>query len=130
MVAAALLGEPATGEQASRLLASAWDLTAPSHWRAEFANVVWKTVRQGRLDIERVDGILAAAEALPIAPVETSELWRGAVARAITVDHPVYDVLFVELAIRLGTQVASYDRQLRARFPEHVRRPADLLHAR
>ena len=39
----------------------------------------------------------------------------------------MYDVLFVELAERLGVSVASYDQKLRARFPSRVRSPGDLL---
>lgn len=126
-MAAALLGEPTTGSEAARVLAGGWDLTAPAHWKAELANVVWKAVRLSRLAPERVDGVLSLAEALPITSVDVSELWRGAVARAIAAGHPAYDALFVELAVRLDTFVASYDGPLQRRFPVHVRRPGDLL---
>ena len=126
-MAAALLGEPTTGEEASRILAGRWDLAAPAHWKAELSNVIWKAVRLKRLDAGKVDGVLSLAEALPILSVEVSQLWRGAVARAIAADHTVYDALFVELALRLETYVASYDRRLRTRFPKHVRLPGDLL---
>ncbi len=126
-MAAALLAEPATGEEATRLLAGAWELAAPAHWKAELSNVIWKAVRLKRLETKKVDGVLSLAEALPIASVDVSELWRGAVVRAIAADHPAYDAIFVELAVRLGTCVASYDRQLHSRFPTHVRLPGDLL---
>jgi predicted nucleic acid-binding protein len=127
VVAAALLGEPVTGDEAARLLAGRWELVAPAHWKAELCNVVWKAVRMKRLAPERVDGVLDLAEALPIASVDVAELWRGALGRAIELDHPAYDTLFVELAARLNTRLASYDRALWTRFPTEVCLPADLL---
>ncbi len=84
-------------------------------------------MRLERLEIEKVDRVLGLAEALPIAPVDVGELWRGAVARAIDADHPAYEALFVELAARFATYVASYDRRLRTLFPAHVRRPDEIL---
>lgn len=127
VVAAALLGEQGTGDEAARLLAGRSDLMAPAHWKAELCNVVWKAVRLQRLEIEKVEHVLGLAEALPITSVDVGELWRGAVARAIEADHPAYDALFVELAARSATWVASYDRQLRNRFPAHVRSPDEIL---
>ncbi len=130
MIAAALLGEPDTGKEAARLLAGTWQLHAPAHWKAELGNVIWKAVRQGRLEVDKLDDILSLAQALPVATVDVGELWRGAVARAIEAGHPVYDALFVELAVRLGTHLVSYDGPLRRRFPNHVRVPGDLIAAR
>lgn len=129
MIAAAVLGEPATGAEAARLLTGRWELAAPSHWKAELANVLWKAVRMRRAAPESIEDVLGLAEALPIASVDVMELWRGAVARAVASDHPAYDALFVELAARLGTCVASYDRQLQARFPSLVKRPMEILSA-
>ncbi|MEK6608532.1 MAG: type II toxin-antitoxin system VapC family toxin [Myxococcota bacterium] len=127
VVAAALLREAGTGDEAARLLAGRREILAPAHWKAELCNVVWKAVRLGRLPAENADEVLSLAEALPITSVEVAQLWRGAVARSVRADHPAYDTLFVELAVRVGAPVASYDRQLRRRFPSHVRLPRDLL---
>jgi len=127
VLAAALLGEPATGAEAASVLAGRWDLAAPSHWKAELSNVVWKAVRLKQLEAAKVDRVLTLAESLPIRSVDVSELWRGAVARAIAAEHPACDTLFIELAVRLATHVVSYDRQLQSRFPGHVRTPRRVL---
>jgi predicted nucleic acid-binding protein len=127
VIAAALLGEPRRGREAGRLLASGRGLLAPSHWQAELANVVWKATVLGRLPLERVDAVMAAASRLPVVSVAVSGLWRGAVARAIAVRHPVYDTLFVELAEREGTRVVSYDRAFREKFPGVVVEPVALI---
>jgi predicted nucleic acid-binding protein len=129
VVAAALLAESETGQEAVRLLAGKWDLAAPSHWKAEFSNVVWKAVQLKRIAAEEIDAILSRASALPIESVDVAELWRGAVTRAIVAGHPAYDTLFVELAIRLRTSVASFDRRLQRKFPSIVRNPTDILAA-
>ncbi len=127
MVAAAVLAEYGTGDEASRLLAGKWDFAAPSHWKAEFSNVVWKAVQLKRIDAGEIEAIISRASALPIESVDVAELWRGAVTRAVVTGHPAYDTLFVELAIRLGTSVASFDRRLQRRFPSIVRSPSELL---
>ena len=127
VVAAAVLGESTSGEQAARLLGGNWDFAAPSHWKAEFSNVLWKAVRFGRIAAEEVDAIINRAGALPIESVEVAELWRGAVARAIAAAHPAYDTLFVELASRLRTRVASFDGRFQRKFPSIVKSPGDLL---
>jgi len=127
VVAAAVLAEPAAGEEAARLLAGNWEFAAPSHWKAEFCNVVWKAVQLKRVTPGDVGRIISRVSALPIASVDVAELWRGAVVRAIVAGHPAYDTLFVELAIRLRTRVASFDRRFQRKFPPIVKSPGDLL---
>ena len=127
VVAAAALAEPVTGDEAAHLLGGKWELAAPSHWKAEFSNVVWKAVQLGHIAAIEIDAIIGRVSALPIESVDVGELWRGAVAREIAAGHPTYDTLFVELAIRLGTSVASYDRPFQRKFPSVVRNPSKLL---
>jgi predicted nucleic acid-binding protein len=127
VVAAILLMEPKTSDEAFHLFGRGWSLAAPAHWKAELGNVIWKAVRTNRIQDAQVDEILSVADLLPIASVDVAELWRGAVTRSIAADHPVYDTLFVELGVRLDALVASYDRQLREKFPEQVRQPSELV---
>jgi predicted nucleic acid-binding protein len=54
-------------------------------------------------------------------------LWAGAVSRALAADHPAYDTLFVELAVRESTPLATFDQKVLQRFPDVARRPAALL---
>ena len=89
--------------------------------------MVWKAVHLSRIAPERIDEVLNLAESLPIHTTNVTELWRGAVARAVRAGHPAYDALFVELAVRLRTVVVSYDAQLARRFPELVKNPGELV---
>lgn len=127
VVAAAVLAESRTSEAALRVLGGKWDFAAPSHWKAEFSNVIWKAVQLKRISAGAVDAIISGATALPIQSVDVAELWRGAVTRAIVAGHPAYDTLFVELAIRLRTSVVSFDVPFQRKFPSIVRSPADIL---
>lgn len=127
VVAAALLGEEGRGREASSLLARTREAMAPSHWKAELLNVVWKAASFGGLGAADVTALLDLAEAIPVTSTEVAELWRGALARAIAARHPTYDTLFVELAAREGVQVASYDRALARKFPTLVSAPSALL---
>ncbi|MDI7267274.1 MAG: type II toxin-antitoxin system VapC family toxin [Myxococcota bacterium] len=126
VIAAALLGEPDRGEEASRFIARCREPMAPAHWKAELASVVWKAVVLGRLPRDRIGVVLDEASRLPITSVDVSDLWQGAVMRAAGAKHPVYDVLFVELAVRECTVVASYDRDFRRAFPDLVILPSKL----
>ncbi len=127
MIAAAALGEPETGQEAARLLVERWDFAAPSHWKAEFSNVVWNAVLLGRIAADEIDTAVTRANALPTESVDVSELLRGAVTRAVATGHATYDTLFVELAIRLGTSVASFDTRLQRKFPSLVKCPGAFL---
>jgi len=64
---------------------------------------------------DEVGAIISSVSLLPIASVDVGELWRGAVA-----GHPADDTLFVELAIRLRTSVASFDRRFQQQSPAIV----------
>lgn len=102
----------------------------PSHFRAELGNVVWKEVLFGGFPAEQVPELLAAADLLSLTVVDVGEIWHGAVARGIAMRHPVYDTLFVELAIRESVMMASYDRPLQLKFPAVVRPPVAFLRVR
>jgi predicted nucleic acid-binding protein len=127
VIAAALLGEPGRARQAEQIVTGAYHLLAPSHWQAELANVIWKAVIWGALLEEHVEQVLTVASKLPIASVALSDLWNGAVGRAIATKHPVYDTLFVELAIREKAPLVSFDQKLRKRFSHVVIEPKALV---
>jgi predicted nucleic acid-binding protein len=46
--------------------------------------------------------------------------------RAVAAGVPVYDTLFVELAIRNACPLATFDKALLRAFPDVARRPRDL----
>lgn len=123
----ALLRVPGFRAEAARVLERAPSIEVPDLFRAELANVVWKAVRTGFADVVQGREALRRAERLLLAVVPSNEIWESALDLAAEWDHPVYDTLFVAAAIKLETRVVTYDRRLRARFPQHALTPAEFL---
>ena len=87
---------------------------APSLFRSEVANTLWKYVRAGTID--KQGAMIRLAEALDlIDSLESDEtLVTEALSLAVRYDHPVYDLLYVVLAMRFGARLVSADRKLLA----------------
>jgi predicted nucleic acid-binding protein len=104
-----LLPEP--GSDRARSLA-AMRLQAPDLLPVECANVLWKKVRLGDLS---KDQALVAFEMLRNAPVAFTgslELLDAALRLSIGLEHPVYDCLYIALAVRNDLPLVTADRRL------------------
>lgn len=91
---------------------------APSIWEAEYANVVWMAVRSTLIEQEKGRERLRLATLLGVQSIPIQELWQGALTRAAISGVPVYDTLFVELAVRESLPLATFDAQLHRAFPD------------
>jgi len=93
-------------------------LSAPTLLTVECANVLWVKSRRGELTsaeaIERIQTLLAAP--VDLTPVE--DLTEHAANLAFQINHPVYDCIYLALAIRLDGKLITADRP----FAEAVRR--------
>ena len=97
---------------------------APALWEAEFANVVWMSVRAGAVSAAEGPAKLHLARRLGIRAVPTQTLWHGALFRAIETGVAIYDTLFVELAERERVSLVTFDQRLLRTWPDIARRPA------
>lgn len=89
-------------------------LIAPALWLVEAANAIWKRHQRGEMAVEQAEARLAELTAAPVTslPVEAyvaTALKLGAVLR-----HPVYDCLYLAVAIRHETYVITADRRFAA----------------
>lgn len=121
VIAYALLGVDDKGEEAMKALMGASERWAPDLYRAELANVVWKWVHFRGTPLEEGLEVLRDAEALISNVVSSVELWETALELAVAREHPVYDTMFVALAVSTGQHVITADRKLLAKFPEWTR---------
>jgi predicted nucleic acid-binding protein len=108
--------DEAGSQQAEQLLdehaAGQRDLIAPELVVAEFANGIWKKVRRGECSPEIADAILDLwADDLP-ALLPSVSLAGRALDLAVTLDHPVYDCLYLAAAIAHEAGFATADRAL------------------
>ena len=87
-------------------------LHAPDLFLIECANILWKKVRLRDLTrrnaAERLDTLLRA----PVAIAPTHELMPHALDLAFDLRHPVYDCVYLALALLRGTPLVTADEQL------------------
>lgn len=119
----ALLGVAEYREAASSVFDDDLPVIVPDTLWAELANVLWQWVRRHELDPALASELMEDAEALTDRVVTCESLWRPALDLAIEHAHPVYDTLFIALAQRVDTRVATFDRRMIERFPERTVRP-------
>jgi len=103
------------------------EVMAPASWEAEIANVLWMAVRTGVIDVREALVRLDHARSLGIRSIAVSSLWHGALVRACASGLAAYDALFVELAVREGLFLATFDSSILEAFPELAKRPTKLL---
>jgi predicted nucleic acid-binding protein len=90
-----------------------WVATSALHG-AEAGNALWKYARAGRLAAADAAMLLSAITASVDEVVPVSENLDEALAEAIRLSHPVYDLLYLTLARRRGATLVTVDARLAA----------------
>jgi predicted nucleic acid-binding protein len=102
-------------EHARALLTSEAELVAPDFLVLDVANALWKRIRRGELDYTdaqlRIDTLIEGDPEF----FESGFLIRDALELAATLDHSVYDCLYLALAVHEGTQVMTADQRFHKR---------------
>lgn len=126
VVAYVLLGTEPFAVEARRFLEDVSRPMAPALWEAEIGNVIWMATRSDV--ISRDEGMvrLRLAMRLGVESVPMHTLMQGAYLRAVASGVAVYDCLFVELAVREGCPLATFDRAVLKSFPDVAVRPKTL----
>ena len=99
------------GSDAADALLEVDDLVAPSLWQLEVANALWRRVVRGELSSPEADERLTALLSAPVATVPLEEVLAAAFRLAGDLNHPVYDCLYLALALREDTHVVTADRR-------------------
>jgi predicted nucleic acid-binding protein len=87
----------------------------PQHWWLETTNQLLMGLRRGRTRSEIAAALLADVELLPITTDDrTGEQFRVTFALAEKHGLTVYDAAYLELTMRNGATLISYDEKLRA----------------
>lgn len=127
VVAYYLLGTEPFVDEARQFWQGVDQTTAPAHWKAELANVVWMAVRTGILPSTEGHRRLDFASRLRVRSVSIRTLWQAALATALTSGVAVYDTLFVELAKRRRVPLMTFDTKVLSSFPDVAQRPGSLV---
>ena len=87
-------------EIALQVLRSEPGLTAPALWLVECANVLSRKYKEGTLRAGEIAARLDFLRGLPLTPVDDASLLPQGVALSLELKHPLYDCLYLALAIQ------------------------------
>jgi predicted nucleic acid-binding protein len=90
------------------------DLLAPSLWLAEAANAVWRRTRIGDIIAEEAAAYFSELANAPVALVAIEPHLERALALAMEIGHPIYDCVYLALALHHDTHVVTADRRFAA----------------
>ncbi len=125
----ALLGVEEFRQDASAILEQADTISAPDSLRVELANVLWQWISHRKVSIETALAVMDDTESLIDRTLSGKILWERALVLSVESNHPAYDTYFIAAAEMENTQVVSFDKKLKAVFPDRVLTTAEFLAA-
>lgn len=87
------------------------ELHAPRLLVSEVANAVWRKVRLDQVDRGAAGQLLATMSDMPVRWHADETICADAIRLAIAHDRPVYDLMYLALAQRLGARVVTADQR-------------------
>ena len=106
-----VLDEP--GKEAADALLEE-ELIAPSLWLLEAANALWRRTQRGEINDEEAKERLTELYNAPVATTTIEDDLLAAADLANVLGHPVYDCLYLAMAIRENTYVVTADSRFHA----------------
>ncbi len=106
-----VLDEPGR-EAADALLEE--ELVAPALWLLEAANALWQRTQSGEISAEEARERLTELYNAPVTTMTIEDDLIAAADLANTLAHPVYDCLYLAMAIRENTHVVTADSRFHA----------------
>ena len=100
-----------SGSDRARLLSHA-RLEAPDLLPIECANILWKKVRIRDLTREQASARLELLLRAPVSLAESPRLLDSALVLALDLHHPVYDCVYLALALRRDIPLVTADDRL------------------
>ena len=99
------------GSAAAALLLDGRPLHAPPLLFVEAANAFWVMTRRGAIERAGAADALSQLRQAPFATPPTADLMPQALSLAQTLDHPVYDCVYLALALIREVPVVTADRR-------------------
>lgn len=99
----------------------------PDLFWAEFSNILWRAVRQGRCTQKTALAAIASLTSRNFPTVPSQKLIEDALRMAVAFDRTVYDCLYVTLAVMSNAPLVTADERLAAALASHF--PVKLLGA-
>ncbi len=90
------------------------ELVAPALWLVEAANALWRRSQRGEISADQARERLVELHNAPVATATIENDLLAAADLANALGHPVYDCLYLAMAIREDTYVVTADRRFHA----------------
>jgi predicted nucleic acid-binding protein len=87
------------------------ELIAPALWLAEAANALWRHVRTGEISDQEAAAFFSELLKAPVASLPIEPHLERALELAMEIGHPVYDCIYLALALHHRTHVVTADRR-------------------
>ena len=113
-----VLQEPDSA-QADALLSE--DLSAPTYLLAESASVLSRKVRLGELGLEQAWHNMSLLRSVGVRLVGTLDLLEAALVLSVDLAHPIYDCLYLALAVEERSMLVTSDLQFAERVGQRRR---------
>jgi predicted nucleic acid-binding protein len=95
-----------------RYVAGQVRFVVPDLFWAEFGNICWKAVRQGRWSQKDAHTAVSGTKRRNFPTVSTLVLLEDAIAIATAFDRSVYDSLYIALALTMKSEFVTADERL------------------
>jgi len=99
------------GSDAADALLDHDGLIAPSIWLAEATNALWRRARMAEITAKEASERLSELQNAPVASVAFELHLDRALKLATEIRHPIYDCLYLALAVHHDTHVVTADRR-------------------
>ena len=107
-------------DKASRLLEAEATLIAPELLFAEVCNALWAVHRRGEISAHDLADATDALTAAPIGvPFTMRQLAASSARLAVDLDHPVYDCVYLALAMQEQYPVVTADTRFHEKVSRH-----------
>ena len=87
------------------------ELIAPALWLAEAANVLWRHAQTGEITGNEAAEHFSELLQAPVATLPIEPHLAPALKLALEIGHPVYDCIYLALALQHHTHVVTADRR-------------------
>ena len=101
---------PEAGSEAAIALQTS-RLIAPNIWLAEVANGIWRRVLRQEVTVHTAQRLLDELQTSPLVSIELEKDIREALRLAAELNHPIYDCIYLALAMREDTHVVTADHR-------------------
>ena len=99
------------GKEAARALPATHSLIAPDLVLIETFNAVWKRARRGEATQAQVEAVAQVLPGLLQRLVPQAHLFPASAILARELRHPIYDCLYIALALDDGSPLVTADRE-------------------